>query len=334
MTSWPSMPWVMGFAAVAALVAAAVAGRLLFRESRRVLALDRRLQAVRSQAARVQAASAYGESGKPPEDSSRALLVLSRAAVGGLRVAAMLVPVGASERAKLGELIRQAGFQQRDALAIFLSLKMVLMLTVGVLAGILVAGLGLLGGHPVLIGFAGLAGAVIGGLLPEAALRRLIARRRGRLSRALPDALDLMVLCIEAGFTFERALSMVSEELRPLAPDLAAELAAVESELRLGADRRRVLQDLQARTVVDGLRDFAMTVIQGERYGTPMGRSIQNIARNERIQRAARIEAQAGRLPVIMSIPMLLLVVPGILMLMGGPAFMIAVEALRGIGSP
>ena len=77
---------------------------------------------------------------------------------------------------------------------------------------------------------------------------------------------------------------------------------------------------------------FAMTVIQGERYGTPMGQSIQNIARNERVQRAARIEAQAGRLPVIMSLPMLLLVVPGILLLMGGPAFMVAIEALQGFG--
>ena len=76
-----------------------------------------------------------------------------------------------------------------------------------------------------------------------------------------------------------------------------------------------------------------MTVIQGERYGTPMGQSIQNIAANERLQRAARIEAAAGRLPVIMSLPMLLLVVPGIILLMGGPAFLVAIQALSGLGS-
>ena len=328
MNSWPSMLWILAFAAFASLLAVGVAVRFLFQESRKALALDRRLEAVRTQVV-----SACGELGKLQEDATAALSYLSLVVAGILRVVAMLVPVGASERAKIGELLRQAGFQQRDALAIFLSLKMILMLAAGVAAGFLAAGVEQFGGHSLLIGFAGVAGSVIGGLFPEAALRRLSARRRVRLSRALPDALDLMVLCVEAGYTFERALSMVSQELEPLAPDLAAELASVEAELRLGADRRHVLQGLYARTGAEGLRDFAMTVVQGERYGTPMGQSLQNIARNERVQRAARIEAQAGRLPVIMSLPMLLLVVPGILLLMGGPAFMMAIEAIQGMGS-
>ena len=328
MSSWPSMPWLFAFAALASLLGVGVAVRFVFRESRRTLALDRRVEAVRTQVV-----SACGESGRLQEDATAALSYLAVVVAGVFRVAAMLVPVGASERAKIGELIKQAGFQQRDALAVFLSLKMILMLGAGVAAGFLATGVEQLGGHAFLVGFAGLAGAVVGGLLPEAALRRLSARRRLRLSRALPDALDLMVLCVEAGYTFERALSLVSEELRPLAPDLAAELVSVEAELRVGAERRTALQGLYERTGAEGLRDFAMTVIQGERYGTPMGQSIQNIARNERIQRAARIEAQAGRLPVIMSLPMLLLVVPGILLLMGGPAFMMAIEALQGMGS-
>ena len=324
------LPWALALAAVAAVCALAAAVRWLFRESRNALDLDRRLQAVRTQAV-----AAYGESGKPPDDPPAALSYVSLAVTVVLRLAAMLVPVGAAERAKLGDMMRQAGFQQRDALAVFLSLKMFLMLAVGCGAGYVAAGLELaegVSGHPAIVAFAGLAGAVLGGLLPEAALRRLGARRRNKVSRALPDALDLMVLCVEAGYTFERALSMVSQELGPLAPELAAELGSVEAELRLGADRRSVLRDLQERTAAEGLRDFAMTVLQGERYGTPMGESLKNIARNERLQRAARIEAQAGRLPVIMSLPMLLLVVPGILLLMGGPAFMMAIEALTGLG--
>ena len=277
--------------------------------------------------------SVCGELGKLQEDATATLSYVSLVVAGALRLAATLVPVGASERAKIGEMIRQAGFQQRDALAFFLSLKIVVLLAAGVLAGLIAAGVEQSNGNPFLIGFAGLAGAVIGGLLPEMALRRLSARRRLRLSLALPDALDLMVLCVEAGYTFERALSMVSQELQPLAPDLALELASVEAELRLGADRRSALQGLYARTGAEALRDFAMTVVQGERYGTPLSQSIQNIARNERLQRASRIEAQAGRLPVIMSLPMLLLVVPGIILLMGGPAFLVAIEAIQGMGS-
>ena len=328
MIGWPSIPWIVAFAAIASLIAVGAAVRFLFRESRRALALDRRLEAVRAQVI-----SACGELGKLQEEATATLSYVSLVVAGALRIAATLVPVGASERAKIGELIRQAGFQQRDALAFFLSLKIIVLLAAGVLAGLIAAGVEQFNGNPFLIGFAGLAGAVIGGLLPEMALRRLSARRRLRLSRALPDALDLMVLCVEAGYTFERALSMVSQELQPLAPDLALELALVEAELRLGADRRSALQGLYARTGAEALRDFAVTVVQGERYGTPLSQSIQNIARNERLQRASRIEAQAGRLPVIMSLPMLLLVVPGIILLMGGPAFLVAIEAIQGLGS-
>ena len=328
MIGWPPIPWIVAFAAIVSLIAVGAAVRFLFRESRRALALDRRLEALRAQVT-----SACGELGKLQEDATATLSYLSLVVAGALRIAATLVPVGASERAKIGEMIRQAGFQQRDALAFFLSLKIVVLLAAGVLAGLIAAGVEQSNGNPFLIGFAGLAGAVIGGLLPEMALRRLSARRRLRLSLALPDALDLMVLCVEAGYTFERALSMVSQELQPLAPDLALELASVEAELRLGADRRSALQGLYARTGAEALRDFAMTVVQGERYGTPLSQSIQNIARNERLQRASRIEAQAGRLPVIMSLPMLLLVVPGIILLMGGPAFLVAIEAIRGLGS-
>jgi len=328
MTSWPFIVWVLALSAVVSLSLLAASTRFLFHDSRTALALDRRLQTVRRQAL-----SAYGESETRPENNpADSESVLSLAAAGAFRVAAMVVPVDASERAKIGELIRQAGFQQRDALAVFLSLKMILMLAAGVSAGFAATGVEQFGANAFLVGFAGLAGAVAGGLLPEVALRRLSVRRRLKLSRALPDALDLMVLCVEAGYTFERALTMVSEELQPLAPELAAELVSMEAELRLGAERRTALQGLYARTGAEGLRDLAMTVVQGERYGTPMGQSLQNIARNERVQRAARIEAQAGRLPVIMSLPMLLLVVPGILLLMGGPAFMMAVEALQGLG--
>ena len=324
-----SLAWLIGLVAVTCLCLVAVACSifLLFRESRRALALDRRLLAVRTQAM-----AAYGAVEQPLEDTpSPALSFVSTVLASVVRVAAMLVPVGVSERAKIGELIIQAGIPQRDALAIFLSLKMILALVAGVSAGILASEWGLAGGHFLAVGFVSLAGAVLGGLVPEALLRRLAVRRRNQLSRALPDALDLMVLCVEAGYTFERALSMVSQELRPLAPELAAELAAVEGELRLGADRRAALQGLHARTACEGLRDFAMTVVQGERYGTPIGQSLRNIARNERAQRAARIEAQAGRLPVIMSLPMLLFVVPGIIMLMAGPAFVMALKALKAM---
>jgi tight adherence protein C len=182
------------------------------------------------------------------------------------------------------------------------------------------------------VAVAGVAGFVIGGIVPEYGLRSLVNRRRRRMSAALPDALDLMTMCLESGLTFERALATVADELSPIEPDLAVEFRQIEAELRVGADRRSVLQAYHGRTEIEGLRDFAMSLIQGDRYGTPLAQSMKNIAAGERGQRAARIEAWAGRLPVLMSLPMLLLVIPGTLLLIAGPAFMVAMQALGGFG--
>ena len=163
-------------------------------------------------------------------------------------------------------------------------------------------------------------------------LNQLSARRHRRMAAALPDALDLMTLCLESGLTFERALSRMVRELEPMSPDLAGEFALAEAELRLGADRKKVLNDLHVRTGVEGLRDLSTTIAQGERYGTPLAQSMRNIAHSERQQRAARIEAQVARLPVLMSMPMLLLVTPGTLLLVAGPAFVSTMEILRNFG--
>ena len=141
-----------------------------------------------------------------------------------------------------------------------------------------------------------------------------------------------MTLCLESGLTFDRALSRVAAELRSLAPDLAQELALVEAELRLGGDRKTVLTALYTRTEIEGLRDMATTIVQGERYGTPLAQSMHNIAHGERTRRATRMATQIERLPVLMSMPMLLLVTPGTLLLVAGPAFLLAMEALGNLG--
>lgn len=316
----------MLFALVVASLVLAAAVRFVFLESRRAQVLDRRLTGVRTWAV-----SVYGEPEhrQKREKPGQSFYLLS---VGALNIAAMLVPVGAAERTKLRQLIAKAGFRQPDALSVFMAVKLVATLVGGVLAGLQAAQGQWLGGSTAVIVVAGLVGGVIGGLLPEMGLRRLAARRHQGMVTALPDALDLMTLCLESGLTFERTLARVVQELRPFAPDLARELAVTEAELRLGADRKTALHDLHTRAEIEGLRDLAATIIQGERYGTPLAQSMQNIARSERMQRAARIAAQIERLPVLMSLPMLLLVTPGTIMLVAGPAFLIAMNALRGLG--
>ena len=315
------------------LVLAGLAGSILllaalalviYRESQRTLAFDRRLSVPRVKAV----ASGVGPEHREQRGggSVRAFgLVL-------LKVGSMLAPVGAAERQKLTHLIRQAGFGQRDALSIFLSLKLGFAIVAGIGTGFWAGGSEMFGQHGFMAVVVALVGFVIGGIAPEYGLRALVARRTRKMSTALPDALDLMVMCLESGLTFERAITTVASELEPIEPNLAGELRLMEAELRVGSDRRAVLQEFYDRTEVEGLRDLAMTLIQSERYGTPLGQSMKNIAANERVQRAARIEAQSERLPVLMTLPMLLFVVPGTMMLVAGPSFLQALDALGSLG--
>ena len=319
------MFWLVVFTTLACMT---VAGVLVFRSTRNAQVMDRRLARARGWAVAV-----YGEPQKrrKQEGGGFSLRAVSSAL---LNVASRLVPVGAAERAKLKDLVMKAGFHRPDALSVFMTIKLVVTLAGGALLSFQMAAGQWLGEYtstPTIL-LAGLAGAVVGGILPEMCLDQLGARRQRRMAAALPDALDLMTLCLESGLTFERTLSRVVQELETMAPELAREFALAEAELRLGAERKNVLNDLHVRTGVEGLRDLSTTITQGERYGTPLAQSMRNIAHSERLQRAARIEIQVARLPVLMSMPMLLLVTPGTLLLVAGPAFVSTMEMLGTLG--
>ncbi len=310
------------------LACMAVASVIVFRSSRNAQVIDRRLAKVRAWSVAV-----YGEPQKRRTQAGDGFSLRLVSSV-LLNVSSRLVPVGAAERAKLKDAVTKAGFHRPDALSIFMTVKLVVTLASGALLSFQMSAGQWLGDYtstPTIL-LAGLAGAVVGGILPEMCLDQLSARRQQRMAAALPDALDLMTLCLESGLTFERTLSRVVQELAPMAPDLAREFALAEAELRLGADWKNVLHDLHIRTGVEGLRDFSTTITQGERYGKPLAQSMRNIAHSERQQRAARIEVQVARLPVLMSMPMLLLVTPGTLLLVAGPAFVQTMEMLGNLG--
>ena len=299
---------------------------VILRETRRTIAIDRRLSAPRRQALAAGLWPERRERRGGGGDSARALGVKL------VKAGSMLAPVGAAEREKLAQLLRQAGFAQRDALSIYLSVKAAFALAFAVGSGLAASGSELLSQYAVAVAMAAMVGLVIGGIVPEYGLRSLVARRTRKMSAALPDALDLMVMCLESGLTFERGLDTVARELEPIEPSLAAEFRLLEAELRLATDRRAVLQEYYRRTEIDGLRDLAMTLVQSDRFGTPLTQSMKNIAAGERTQRAMRIMEKSERLPVLMTLPMLLFVVPGTMLLVAGPAILTAMTALRSIG--
>lgn len=298
---------------------------LIFRETGRARAIDRRLETVRGQA--IAAARA-------PEGSDRpgGGVLFRTVGLAALRIGSMLVPVGAAEREKIARMLRGGGFAEPEALSIFLSAKLAGGLALGIGAGIWATTSDMVGQHGFVVVIAALAGLAVGGIIPEYVLRALVARRLRSMTAVLPDALDMMVMCLESGLTMERGFLTIADALVPIERNLAREFRQIEAELRVGADRRTVLEEYYRRCEIDGLRDLAMALIQGDRYGTPVSQSMRGIASDERLQKAARIATQAERLPVLMTLPMLLFVVPGTMLLVAGPAFLQAMSAMSGLG--
>ena len=318
-----SLPLLVG--TVAACVSVLLAAPIIFRETRRARTIDRRLAILREQAI----SAAPAPESRAQQGGGIPLLMLGLAVV---RIGSMLVPVGAAEREKLARMLRKGGFGRPEALSTFLSIKLAGALVLGAGAGLWAAGSATVGHYGFLVVLAALAGLVIGGVVPEYGLRMLVARRARAMTSALPDALDMMVMCLETGLTVERAMMTVAEGLASIEPNLASEFRQIEAELRLGSDRRAVLVEYHRRTEIDGLRDFAMSLIQSDRYGTPLSQSMRSIAADARVQKAARIATQAERLPVLMTLPMLLFVVPGTMILVAGPAVLTALKALSSLG--
>ena len=319
--------------AVLLLVGAVGSGSLLFvlapfllREVRRIRAFDARLATLRREAVAIAA---------PRNRRDRRRLVSPTLGAFGLslsRIASVLVPIGAAEREKLAGTLRHAGFGAQDALAVFLSVKLFSALVLAAFTGLMAALSDTIGEHGALVVLAALGGLVIGSVVPEYGLRTLMARRLGRMAATLPDALDLMMMCLDSGLTFERSLTATADQLAPIERSLANELRLLEAELRLASDRRAVLEEYSRLAAVNGLRDLATSLMQSDRYGTPLSRSLRNIAAGERLQRTTRITAQSERLPVLMTLPTLLLVVPGTMILVAGPAFLTALKALSTLG--
>ena len=295
------------------------------RSLRRAVEFDRRLDVPRA----VLIATQRHHQGGGREDARNLLQNVGGAFVA---VASVVAPIGAGEREKLSRLLRDAGFGHPDALPRYLAVKVVLGLAAAAAAWVGIQGVEQLAG--LLIPIMGAAGAfVAGGLVSERGVKWLADRRTVRMSSALPDALDLIIMCREAGLTFERALETVASEFESVEPHLAREFSLFEKELQVGGARRHAVTAFAERTPVEGIRSLAFVLMQSDRYGTPLTESLANIAGNERAQRAARITEQAERLPVLMTLPMLLFVVPGTMLLVAGPAFLSALNALGNLGS-
>ena len=175
-----------------------------------------------------------------------------------------------------------------------------------------------------------LAGAVLlGWRIPDAVLSRLAARRRVRLERGMPDALDLLVFCAEAGLSLDQAIEQVARDLRSSSPDVAGEFAAAAAEMRVLPDRSKALESLAQRAGLASLRSIVATLNQSIRFGTPLSDSLRVLAAEMRAERLARYEERAARLPVLLALPLMGFILPSMMIVVGTPLILRMIDFLQ-----
>jgi len=224
--------------------------------------------------------------------------------------------------------LAQAGWRSSDALVRFLFAKLALPFIFGGISLFLFQIMQLY--HlPVTTRLAVIMGSVLlGAFLPNIVVKNTIMKRADKIRKGLPDALDLMVICAEAGLSLDASLKRVSEEFGRSCPELADELAITSLELGFLPDRRQALINLSQRTESKGIRGMVNNLLQSDKYGTPLAQSLRVLAAEFREERMMRAEEKAARLPALMTVPMIVFILPPLFIVLIGPAILRVIDAL------
>jgi len=205
-----------------------------------------------------------------------------------------------------------AGFRKPEHVQIYTAIKMLLPV-VGIVAGTF------FGGN---MFTAIMGGAVVGFFGPDLVLSRLVTRRQESISHALPDALDLLVICMEAGLGIDQAMVRVGEEMRLTSPALADELQIINREQRAGKPRLEAWRSMSRRVDIDFVRQFVSMLVQTERFGTPIAQALGAFADNMRVRRTQATEELAAKTGVKLLFPLILFIFPSIFVVSLGPAIL------------
>jgi len=230
------------------------------------------------------------------------------------------IPLSPADVSRTRAWLIQGGYREAVHVNYYLGLR-VLMAAVGFVA---VAAFTGFDNVPLLIGVSGL-----GFILPRFVLKRMIRDRQQRIRLALPDALDLTVICVEAGLALDQALMRVGQDLHHAHPDLSDEFHLVNLEMRAGKPRAEALRNLVDRTGVDDIRSLVGTLIQTDRFGTSIAQALRVHSDSLRTERRQRAEEQAAKTTIKMVPPLVIFVLPSIIFVTIGPA---VIELIRQLG--
>ncbi len=233
---------------------------------------------------------------------------------------------------KLARRLSQAGWRSKDAVVRFLFAKLALPFVFGGVSLFVLYVLELynLDNIQKLLAVLGLT--VFGTYAPEIYVKNVIQKRWDLIRKSLPDALDLMVICAEAGLSLDATLQRVSEEMGDASPELAEEFGLTAAELSFLPDRTTALGNMKDRVDLPAMRGLVNSLIQSERYGTPLAQSLRVLAAESRNERVMKAEEKAARLPAMLTVPMIVFILPPLFIVLIGPAGLDIADALGKMG--
>ncbi|WP_120717469.1 type II secretion system F family protein [Tsuneonella amylolytica] len=235
------------------------------------------------------------------------------------------------------EVIQQklawAGYRNKELAVYIIGLRMVLPIVFGFVAFMLFYVLNIMPDWGSMKKLFALTAAVgFGYKGPELFLKNKATKRTGEIRKGLPDALDLLVICAEAGLTVDAAFNRVAKELGRAYPELGDEFALTAIELSFLTERRMAFENLAGRVNLDAVKGVVTTMIQTERYGTPLASALRVLSAEFRNERMMRAEEKAARLPAIMTVPLILFILPVLFIVILGPAACSISDAFSGNG--
>lgn len=224
-----------------------------------------------------------------------------------------------------------AGLRSRESLVTYLFFKITLPITFGLAAVFLFEILNFYQLPAFGRTLAAIGAVLVGAYSPEIWVRNRIAKRRHAMTRAMPDALDLLVICVEAGLSLDAALKRTAGELARSAPELADELELASVELGFLPDRSQALRNLAARTGIKPVAAMVGALLQTEKFGTPVAQSLRVLAAEFRNERLMHAEEKAARLPATLTVPMVVFILPTLFIVLIGPAILKTIDSLQGL---
>lgn len=217
--------------------------------------------------------------------------------------------------------LAQAGIRSKDLAFVVIFSRLVLPIILGGGAALAIYGFDYLSHWSDIKRFAAFAGATLLGYKgADFYINNLISKRTDLIRKGLPDAIDLLVICAEAGLTVDTAFARVSKELGSAYPELADEFSLTSIELGFLTERRQAFENLAYRVALDHVKGVVTTMIQTEKYGTPLASSLRVLSAEFRNDRMMRAEEKAARLPAIMTIPLIMFILPTLFIVILGPA--------------